>query len=336
MSASRMPVCKDCCSPASDTHRASDSRVIINADDFGLSAETNSAIIRFAESGAISSASLMAVGEGFDQAAEWAAANQADFRVGVHLCLSDSVKPLTSAQALVNADGRFRSLHHLVGRALRRTLPMDAIRHEWKTQMDRVRSCGIEPTHLDSHQHVHVLPGISDLVVRMAAEERLAVRHTDGPLGFPISKCGGCIHYWGTYLRPGLWKSVSLRLLGRMLKQRLVSAKVPTIDFYISPSSLCGRMRQGASSRAVVALAELAAGLRGTVEWVVHPSDACGRATEPRWMAGMRAYDSGMLESRLHLEVLSRFGVATGSYADLLTAGYKSEPTEETNIGLGR
>jgi hypothetical protein len=125
-----------------------------------------------------------------------------------------------------------------------------------------------------------------------------------------------------------------LRWQGKLLKQRLIAMRVPTIDSYISPSSLCGRMRQGASSQAVVALAELSAGLKGTVEWVVHPSDACSKTTEPKWMISMRAYDNDMLKSRLHLEMLSRFGATIGSYGDLVTAKYKSESTEETHLDL--
>ena len=306
------------CSSLSDVEYSSGSRIIINADDFGFSADIDSAIIRFAESGAISSASLMAVGSDFNQAASWAVSHQNEFSVGVHLCISDGVQSLTSAQGLVNSNGCFQPLRHLAVRAINGTLPLDAIRKEWTTQIARVRSCGIQPTHLNSHQHVHILPGIAELVVEIAAAEKLAVRHTNGPFGFSFLKCAGCIDYWGTYCRPGVWKSAVVRYLGASLKQRLILAGVTTIDSYLSPSSLCGHLRGGASSEAVIALVRLSSGLGTMVEWVVHPSDAARNEYEPVWMSRMRAWDNHMLGSRLHLKLLDGANMTLASYADVV------------------
>lgn len=325
----QMPTCKVLRPSISGFGPGSGSRVVINADDFGLSVDVDSTIIRFAESGAISSASLMAVGNGFDRAAAWAAAHQDKFPVGVHLCLSDKLRPLTLAHGLIDSNGCFCSLRYLVRRTFCRALSLDAIREEWMMQIDRVRSRGISPTHLDSHQHVHILPGIADLVVEIAAAEGLAVRHTSGPFGFSFSQCAGCTDYWGAYCRPGVWKSAVVRRLGASLKRRLITAGVPTIDSYISPSSLCGRMRQGASPEAVAVLARLSAKLGGIVEWVVHPSDAPDKTNEPAWMSRMRACDNDMLESRAHLELLKSAGVTVGSYADIIAAKHESELSGE-------
>lgn len=308
----------------------SGNQVIINADDFGLSADINNAIIRFAESGAISSISLIVVGEDFDRAATWAASHQ-DFPVGVHLCLSDSLKPITSVQGLVDVNTCFLSLSRLARRAFCRALPIEAIREEWTAQIDRVRSCGISPTHLDSHQHVHILPGIAELVVEIAAAEGLAVRHTSGLFGFSFSRCSGCVDYWRTYCHPGVWKSVVVRCLGASLKRSLIAAGVPTIDSYVSLSSLCGRMRRGALPEAAMALARLSTEVGGTVEWVVHPSDARDVTNDPEWMSRIRASDNNMLEDRAHLDMLSAFGVEIGSYADIVKARQGSMPTGEPN-----
>jgi len=289
-------------------------KVIINADDLGFSKGINSAIFRFAESGAITSASLMAVGPDFEQAASWAA-RQKHISIGVHLCLTDGLKPLTEARGLIGKDGKFYRLGKLAMQAFCRSVPLDEIRLEWQAQIALIQSKGIKPTHLDSHQHVHILPGIADVVRELAKEEHLAVRHTSGPLAFDLSSCKGCSEYWKTLCRPGVWKSLGVRLLGRSLKRKLDEGGVPTIDAYISPSSLCGRMRNEVTEDSLLMITKLASATQGIVEWVVHPSEIDTYRDEPEWMSRMRHSESSLLKSNSHMNALQGNDISSATYS---------------------
>ena len=91
--------------------------------------------------------------------------------VGVHLTLTEQ-RPLTGSAAgsLVGADGRFPP--HLVqfaGRHMRGKVVLAQVRAELDAQIRKVRDAGIAVSHLDGHQHVHVLPGIAAIVAELAA-----------------------------------------------------------------------------------------------------------------------------------------------------------------------
>lgn len=291
-------------------------RAIINADDLGLSVGIDNAIFRLAESGAITSASLMAVGEDFERSALWAS-RQKNLSIGIHLCLTDGLKPLTSTKGLAGKDGRLPHLRNVAMRAFCHRLPLQAIEDEFLAQIERVLSMGVKPTHLDSHQHVHTLPGVAEAVVRLAGAKGLAVRHTSGPLGFGFRCCWNCGEYWKTLCRPGAWKSIALRKLGASLKRQVESAGIITTDAYVSPSSLCGRMRGGGSEESASMIAELVATVAGVSEWVVHPGDLGQDHRDPEWMMRMRTGETTLLERNAHICSLRAAGVIVKTYADL-------------------
>ena len=292
-------------------------RVIINADDLGLSQSIDSAIFRLAEKGAITSASLIAVGRDFDPAASWAS-KQKIISIGVHLCLTDGLMPLTDARGLVGDNHLFDPLTKLSMRAYCRSIPLDTIRSEWKAQISLIRSKGIEPTHLDSHQHVHILPGISDIIRELAQEESLAVRQTSGPFSFAFKSCRSCPEYWMTLCRPGVWKSTLVRYLGRRLKREFLVSGVSTTDSYVSPSSLCGRMRREVTQESVAMIAGMASMTGGTVEWVVHPSDIDEHDSGLGWMSCMRSSENRHLDSLAHMNALHNDNASVVTYSGVM------------------
>ena len=83
-------------------------RLIVNADDFGLTAGVNRAIVEGSRDGIVTSATIMANASAYEQAASLAKANT-NLRTGCHVVLIDG-QPITSgAQTLVNGSQRFRS-----------------------------------------------------------------------------------------------------------------------------------------------------------------------------------------------------------------------------------
>ena len=149
---------------------ASSCRVVINADDFGLHPAVNRGIVRAHQQGVVTSASLIACGRAFHDAVERLRACP-ELDVGIHLTLVEecAVLPPGDIPSLAGADGHMPASHRqfaerwLTGRIR----PRD-VRRELEAQVQRVLRAGLAPTHLDSHQHVHCLPGVWPIVVDLA------------------------------------------------------------------------------------------------------------------------------------------------------------------------
>ncbi|RPJ72470.1 MAG: ChbG/HpnK family deacetylase, partial [Desulfobacteraceae bacterium] len=143
-------------------------RLVVNADDLGVSERVNAGIILAHRRGIVTAASLMAVGRAFAQAVEGCRAFPA-LDVGVHLTLV-AEPPLRPNSSLPGPDGR---LPASAGAFLRRWaaggIRRDDIRAECAAQIERVLNQGLRVTHLDSHQHVHALPRLADLCLDLAA-----------------------------------------------------------------------------------------------------------------------------------------------------------------------
>ena len=148
-------------------------RLIINADDFGLTVGVNRAIEELHRAGVLSSATLMASGQAFPDAVERAKRNPR-LGVGCHIVLTDGVpiSPPGSIPSLMSADGRtFRSslgsfLRALLTGKIRET----EIQREAREQIVCLQRAGIRVTHVDTHKHTHLFPAVSRAICAAAAE----------------------------------------------------------------------------------------------------------------------------------------------------------------------
>ncbi len=164
------------------THNETDRRhmlkVIINADDFGLSSAENRVILHAFEQGVISSATLMANMPAFTEACELARRHSLQGRIGLHFNITYG-EPLSQ---LIREQPRLCSAQGQFDFTLARYTPWlkpvlrDAIRQELETQWQRCVEHGIRPSHIDSHQHVHNLWPIAALVAEFAREQQVPVR----------------------------------------------------------------------------------------------------------------------------------------------------------------
>jgi len=154
-------------------------QVIFNADDFGFSDCVNTGVIAAHEGGLVRSASLMATGEKFAAAAEYARAHPA-LDLGLHFALCDGrpVSDPRKVRSLIDANGRFPGNHAVfVRRWFAGRVAIDEVATELRAQLKKTRDAGLRITHLDSHQHLHALPGILQVVMQIAAENSVpAVR----------------------------------------------------------------------------------------------------------------------------------------------------------------
>ena len=147
-------------------------RLIVNADDFGLTTQVNQAIIDGHFCGLISSTSLLANGEAFESAV--ALSRQAPrLGVGVHLNPTEGkpVAPASSIPSLVNGQGCFaRKPGHLWRAMILGRVSTVDIEKELRAQIEKVLAAGIVATHLDSHKHVHALPVLGRMTIRLARQ----------------------------------------------------------------------------------------------------------------------------------------------------------------------
>jgi len=147
-------------------------RLIVNADDLGLTGGVNRGILDAHYCGAVTSASLMANGEAFEEAVAMAR-RATRLSVGVHLNLTQGipVSPPSAVPSLVDPRGRlYLTPGRLLCRLITRRVNLREIEIELQEQIVKVLRAGIIPTHLDGHKHVHILPGISEIVIRLAQQ----------------------------------------------------------------------------------------------------------------------------------------------------------------------
>jgi len=147
-------------------------QLIVNADDFGLTENVNRGILDAHRDGIVTSATLMANGIAFESAA---AASKRFYRlgIGVHLNLTDGapVADATQIRTLVDRGGRLHMTPARLwaGIATGRVSLAD-IELELRAQIKKVIGTGVRPTHFDGHKHIHVLPAVSEIVIRLARE----------------------------------------------------------------------------------------------------------------------------------------------------------------------
>ncbi|MDR3557892.1 MAG: ChbG/HpnK family deacetylase [Syntrophobacteraceae bacterium] len=146
-------------------------RLIINADDLGLTCGINLAISQCAEVGMLRSATLMANGAAFDHAVKTFGGRDG-FGTGIHFVLT-GLKPVAPAVKLSGLLGPEGGLPagplELLMKIEAGKSGRDALRYELFAQAEKVFDAGITPTHFDSHKHVHIIPAVLDIMLEIAA-----------------------------------------------------------------------------------------------------------------------------------------------------------------------
>jgi hopanoid biosynthesis associated protein HpnK len=146
--------------------------LVANADDFGLSSGINRGIESAYLEGILRSASLMPNGVAFADAVKIARENPG-LGVGVHVSLvgEHCVAPAGQLRGLAAEDGSLpRSYGVFIKAFLLRRFGIAEVRAEIEAQVTRVLAAGITPTHIDFHQHLHMLPRIFEIVIAVAQE----------------------------------------------------------------------------------------------------------------------------------------------------------------------
>jgi hopanoid biosynthesis associated protein HpnK len=147
-------------------------RLIVNADDFGFTRGVNTGIVRAYRTGIVTSTTIMANGDAFEDAVEQARANPG-LGVGCHLAIIGGrpVAQPAEVRSLVDSDGALpATLTQLMIKLARGSVSTDEIAREFRSQLERVAGAGIKPTHLDTHKHSHTHPQVMKALARVASE----------------------------------------------------------------------------------------------------------------------------------------------------------------------
>jgi predicted glycoside hydrolase/deacetylase ChbG (UPF0249 family) len=148
-----------------------DRELIVNADDFGLSPGVNAGVARTHEHGILTSASLMVRRPAAAAAADYARDAPA-LSLGLHVDLGE----------WVHDDGAWKAVYEVV-----ELEDAVAVEEEVRAQLDRFRALtGRDPTHLDSHQHVHKWEPVTEVLRDLARQ-----------LGIPLRQRLGGVRYCG-------------------------------------------------------------------------------------------------------------------------------------------
>jgi chitin disaccharide deacetylase len=164
--------------------------LIVTADDFGLTEGVCRGVLTAAGRGVVRSVSVMSRA---DRAGELArkfgpqAAALPGVRLGAHLQLTAGtpVLPPGRVPSLVAADGRFPKRPEAVVRP-----DPDEVYGEWRAQVAALTRMGLSPAYLDSHHHIHALPGVLPVFIRLARELGLPARAVDAKMALALREAG--------------------------------------------------------------------------------------------------------------------------------------------------
>jgi predicted glycoside hydrolase/deacetylase ChbG (UPF0249 family) len=160
---------------APDVNQGTDRIVIVNADDLGRSEPITDGIIRAHDEGIVTSASLMVRWPDAERAARLAR-DRPELSLGLHLDFAE----------YAFEDGEWRPLYEVVA-----TDDAEALDREARAQLARFRELGgCDPTHLDSHQHVHMDEPVREVARRLAGELGVPLRRVDPRVGYDGSFYG--------------------------------------------------------------------------------------------------------------------------------------------------
>jgi predicted glycoside hydrolase/deacetylase ChbG (UPF0249 family) len=195
--------------------------LVVTADDVGLHPGMTAGAVKAHDEGIVTACSVAATGRAFEPAVELLRDRPA-LDVGVHLTLAGEqpLSPPERVRTLVDRDGRFpRSFRAFTLRYLLGGIAGAEVEEELRRQIERLLAAGLRVVHANSHQHLHVLPRLFEIVLRLAEEYHVpfvripcepAVRRTS-----PRSLQIGILNSIGHSARRRLEQSESVRSVDR-------------------------------------------------------------------------------------------------------------------------
>lgn len=276
--------------------------LIVSADDFGLTRSVNEGIVRASREGIVTSLNLIPTGEAFAHAIKLAAESGVT-EAGAHLALTET-GPLAEprqVRTLIAGDGRFCRKHgSFILRLIAGAIDLGEAYVELKRQMDAVAMSGLRITNLSSHEHIHMIPAILDIFIRLAKE-----------YGVPAIRC---LHDDVSFA-PGahaFYKGLVLAYFQRRMGRAIAASGLARTDHFRGLLD-SGGIREGVLLGIVGALKE------GTTELVCHPGIA-GPEVRSRYAfhAGCGDELAALTSARVR-SLIQDDGIALSTYGEFLS-----------------
>jgi len=282
-------------------------RLIINADDLGLTSGVNRAIDRASREGVVTSATLMANSGAFKEAVALCK-NSPNLGIGCHIVLIDGEPISTGIPSLTDGAGKFKSnVKAFALAAIQKKISPDEIQSEAEAQIRKIQAAGITLTHVDTHKHTHMFPHVLRPLIKAAQACGIrAIRNPFEPFRAWTASVAS---------KPGLWArafEVTLLLKFANASRRIIAQEgLSTTDGTVGVITT-GRLDQELLVRTIQALPE------GTWELVCHP----GYADSDLNAVGTRLINSRQIElealiSNQTRQALKQRGVELISYGEL-------------------
>lgn len=284
-------------------------RLIINADDFGLTRGVNRGIAEAHERGIVTSTTLMANGPAFCEAVGLSKST-ARWSVGCHVVLVDGeplIDPSRLSSLVAPRDSqRFRDgLVGFAARAFSRQLDPGQIEAETTAQIRKLQSHGVAVTHVDTHKHTHTFPVVLEGVLRAARTCSVsAIRNPFDVIAADFVRA-----------QKGLWKryaqAKTLRGLAGHFRKAVAKAGLRTPDGTLG-IVVTGRLDAGLFHAIAETMPE------GSWEFVCHPGyiDDDLRSVSTR-LRQSREQELAVLTSSEARQALADRGIELISYRDL-------------------
>lgn len=160
--------------------------IFVVADDLGLDPAVNEGIFFAFKNGLIDGASLMANGASFEHAIA-GSKETPDLKLGTHLVLVEEksllgrseVPTLLNTKGLLHKNHRIFFIRYVLG-----LITKNEIEKECEAQIQKILEAGVKPQFINSHQHLHLLPGIMDITIYLAKKYGIShIRIIREPLG---------------------------------------------------------------------------------------------------------------------------------------------------------
>lgn len=215
--------------------------LIVNADDFGLSKGQNYGIFDACKHGVVTSTTALVNGAAIEHAAQLSRRTP-ELAVGMHFVLTLG-EPLTPMPGLTREGKLGKWIWQMAEEG---ALPLDEIARELECQYNRfVELFDAEPTHLDSHHHVHMIPQIFPLVAAFAKSKGIAMRvdrtvalNTDLPHALRTSE-GFSSEFYGDAISEALFLDVLDKSAARGEQSVEVMCHPALVDNTIMGSAYC-------------------------------------------------------------------------------------------------
>ena len=233
-------------------------KLIINADEFGLTEETNRAIIEAYQFGTVTSTTMIVNMWAFEDAIKRAKENPG-LGVGIHLNVTDGrpILPPEKVLTLVGQDGFFTNRRSLWGKVMFSKVSLLQIEIELKGQIEKIKSSGINMTHIDVHQAVDLHPKIFSIILKLGVE-----------LGIPIRITRQGLLFKGLDKKRSLKRCISRIVCGRYIRLANL-AKVPHTDYFFKLGDFDPSANANLVERCKLILSSLK---EGVFELMVHPA----------------------------------------------------------------